>query len=257
MSETPNALATSQLDSAERPGLNGVICFFTEPEKALAFYREHGFFVQPNMLSEEECQHYIDTAQGFKNAKNGSYRPQMMPHRQSDVFMQALKHKKTKLVMDALLGGNAAGLQTEFFFCKPGTRGFSLHQDNFYVEAEHGKFASAWNALTDTYADKGGLIVYPGTNKEDNLPTEKLFLHADFGQDPNANNEQTVVPEQYKPMNAEVPKGATLFIHGHLVHGSNKNATDEFRYVLLNTYVAQGHSFRPGRYAQREEVLLD
>lgn len=236
---------------------SGIICFFTEPQKALAYYAEHGFFIQPNVMSNEMCAEYIEEAHTLDNAKNGTFRPEMMPHRRSALFLDALKNKKIATIMEALLGGKPAGLQTEFFYCKPGTRGFSLHQDNFYVEAPHGAFASAWCALTDTYAQKGGLIVYPGTNKEGNLPTKKLSLAEDKGQDPNANNEQTIVPEKYRPMNAEVPKGAALFIHGHLVHGSNQNQTDEFRYVLLNTYVKQGENFRSGRYAQREEVLLD
>lgn len=180
----------------------------------------------------------------------------MMPHRTNPIYLEAMRHPKIAAIMNQLISGRAMGLQTELFYCKPGTRGFSLHQDNFFVQAPLGAFASAWIALTDTYPEKGGLIVYPGSHKEGLLPVRKLTLDKDTAQDPNANNEETIVPPQYPAVNASVPKGAALFIHGHLVHGSNPNKTNEWRYVLLNTYVREGESFRAGNYAQREAIGL-
>jgi ectoine hydroxylase-related dioxygenase (phytanoyl-CoA dioxygenase family) len=180
----------------------------------------------------------------------------MMPHRVNDIYLQAMRHPALVNIINRLVDGKAVGLQTELFYCKPGTRGFSLHQDNFFVQAPFGAFASAWVALTDTYAEKGGLIVYPGTHKEGLLPVKKLEMAKDAAQDPNANNEETIVPEKYQVVNASVPKGAVLFIHGHVVHGSNPNQTDEWRHVLLNTYIREGEEFRPGNYARREAVQL-
>jgi phytanoyl-CoA hydroxylase len=230
--------------------------FFTQPEESLAFYQEKGFFIEENLFSDEECAQLIQAASDLENAKNATYRPQMMPHRTNPLYLNAMRKPALTHIINQLVGGKAAGLQTELFYCKPGTRGFSLHQDNFFVQAPLGTFASAWIALTDTYFEKGGLIVYPGTHKEGLLPVRKLTLSKDSAQDPNANNEETVVPPHYPLLNANVPKGAALFIHGHLVHGSNTNQTDEWRYVLLNTYIREGEYFRPGNYAQRETVEL-
>lgn len=232
------------------------ISFFTDPEKAMAQYHEFGYHIEENVFSDEECQQYINAAHELENAKNGTYRPFMMPHRENPIFVNAMKKSAINTIISSMVGGQAAGLQSEFFYCKPGTRGFSLHQDNFYVEAKDGVFASAWTALTDTHQEKGGLIVYPGTHKESNLPVRKLSLPPEAGQDPNANNEETIVPPQYQAVNASVPKGAVLFIHGHIVHGSNPNKSNEWRYVLLNTYIKSGETFRPGNYAQRAEISL-
>jgi ectoine hydroxylase-related dioxygenase (phytanoyl-CoA dioxygenase family) len=232
------------------------LSFFSDPEEAFAAYVESGFHIEENVFTPEECAALIDASSQLENAKNGTYRPQMMPHRTDDIFLQAMRKPALKTIMNKLVDGKAMGLQTEFFYCKPGTRGFSLHQDNFFVQAPMGVFASAWIALTDTYFEKGGLIVYPETHKEGLLPVRKLNLDKDTSQDPNANNEETVVPPQYKIMNAKVPKGAALFIHGHLVHGSNPNTTDEWRFVLLNTYIREGEAFRAGNYAQREAIEL-
>jgi phytanoyl-CoA hydroxylase len=230
--------------------------FLTSPEKALADYHELGYHIEPNVFSDEECNTLIKASHELEDAKKGIFRPSMMPHRQNELYTQAMKKSSIVNIIHSLVGGQPAGLQSEFFYCKPGTRGFSLHQDNFYVEAEYGVFASAWCALTDTYLEKGGLIVYPESHKAGGLPTQKLNLSQDASQDPNANNEEVIVPPCYSLYNAAVPKGAALFIHGHLVHGSNPNLTNDWRYVLLMTYIKSGAAFRAGRYAKREEVAL-
>jgi phytanoyl-CoA hydroxylase len=222
----------------------------------LEFYYEYGYYIEENIFSDAECNNLIEASKTLPNYLEGTYRPMMMPHRINENYMQALRHPALVLSMTQLVGGKPAGLQTELFYCKPGTRGFSLHQDNFFVEAPAGAFASAWCALTDITPEKGGLIVYPGTHKEGLLPRKTLNLPSDSGQDPNANNEETIVPPGYKPINPHVPKGAALYIHGYLVHGSLQNMTDDWRYVLLNTYIREDEPFRPGRYAQREAVEL-
>lgn len=217
-------------------------------------YEEEGYAIQPDVFSPAEREMLIAAGRELEDFKAGITKPAMMPHRENDVFLQAMKNPKIVATMEKILGGTVSALQTEFFYCKPGTRGFSNHQDNFFVQAPMGAFGSAWVALTDTYKEKGGLIVYPGTQAEGLLPVRKLELSKDAGQDPNANNEECVIPAQYPPMNASVPAGSALYIHGHLVHGSNPNATDEWRYVLLITYVRKGEAFRAGKYAQRAEV---
>lgn len=230
--------------------------FLTAPELALRDYYELGYHIEPDIFSQEECANLIAASLELEEAKQGIFRPCMMPHRQNPIYKEAMKKPALAQIISLLVGGQASGLQSEFFYCKPNTRGFSLHQDNFYVEAEYGSFASAWVALTDTYEQKGGLIVYPKTHKEGQLPTRKLNLAQDASQDPNANNEEVIVPPAFASYNVSVPKGAALFIHGHLVHGSNPNLTNDWRYVLLLTYIKSGQPFRAGRYAKRAEVVL-
>lgn len=229
----------------------------------LAAYQRDGFYIQENVYSDEDCAALIEASKDLESYKTGVFKPQMMPHRTHEIYLKALKNPVIVASIAQAVGGTPVGLQTEQFYCKPGTRGFSLHQDNFFVEAPYGVFASAWCALTDTYAEKGGLIVYPGTHKAPGqtarggtLPVRKIEVAKDLGQDPNANNEETIVPPEFKPINARVPKGAVLYIHGHVVHGSNPNTTQEWRHVLLSTYIREGQPFRPGNYAQRAPVKL-
>jgi phytanoyl-CoA hydroxylase len=223
----------------------------------LKFYQENGYLIVEDVFTHAECDAMIEGSQQFENFKNGTHRPSMMPHREYELYLKAMAKPKLAAQIAQMVGGKPSGIQTEFFFCKPGTRGFSLHQDNFFVEAPMGQFASAWCALTDVTPENGSLIVYPGTHKEGLLPVRKLELAPVAGQDPNANNEECVVPPQYLPIFPSVPKGAALFIHGHLVHGSNPNKSDRWRQVLLCTYLKAGAPFRAGKYAQRAEVELE
>lgn len=222
----------------------------------LAEFDKNGFHIEKNAISLDMCDKLISQSHTLDNAKSGTYRPQMMPHRSDPHYLEALKTPKIVNAIRLFCKGEPVGLQTEFFFCKPGTPGFSLHQDNFFVEANYGVFLSAWIALTDTCPENGGLIVYPGSHKESLLPVAKKNVLASASQDPNANNEECLVPDQYSAINVSVSKGSALFIHGNLVHGSNMNMSDGFRYVLLCTYIKMGEKFRVGKYAQRNIVEL-
>jgi ectoine hydroxylase-related dioxygenase (phytanoyl-CoA dioxygenase family) len=218
-------------------------------------FNEQGFFVEENVLSSDYCDQLIEESRTLENYIKGTYSPQMMPHRMNRTYLEALRHPKIVASITEIVGGEAVGLQTEFFYCKPGTQGFGKHQDNFFVEAAPEKFASAWCALTDVTVENGALIAWPGTHKEGLLPVRKVTVEKDSGQDPNANNEECVIPPQYMPINLHVSKGSVCYIHSHLVHASNSNKTqDRWRQVLLCTYIRKGEKFRPGRYAQRKAV---
>ncbi len=231
--------------------------FFNDRDQALENYRKNGFHVEEGVFTGEQCQNYIDVANQLSAAKIGDFKPFMMPHRERSEFLTAMKDKKIVEIINSLVGGKAVGLQSQFFFCKPGTRGFSMHQDNFFVQAKQDVFVSAWIALVDTTPYNAGLIVYPGTHVEGDLPVRKLDLQKDKNQDPNANNEEVVIPNQYKEMHLSIKKGSVLFIHGHVVHGSNPNLSNSDRSVLLNTYIKEGEAFRSGVYAQRAPLDLN
>lgn len=241
---------------SKQKALDGAFSFYQNSEEAYANYQEYGFHVEKNLIDHDYCDLLIKHSNDLSAAKINDFKPFMMPHREIPVYIEALKNKKVVEIVGRLVGGKPVALQSQFFFCKPGTRGFSLHQDSFFVQAPFGNFVSAWIALVDTTPQNGGLTVYPESHKEGELPVRKLQIEWDGKQDPNANNEETVVPEKYSIENLSIPKGSVLFIHGHVVHGSNTNTSDSSRYVLLNTYIKDGELFRKGNYAQREPMQV-
>ena len=233
-----------------------LISFSKEPERALAEFHGRGYFVAPNVLSADFCDLLIASAQGFSNAVEGHFRPIMHPHLLDPLFMQALSHPKIVVVMNAILHGKVNGLQTEFFYGKPGVRGFAPHQDNFFVEAENSTFASAWIALADVGPDNGGLYGFPGTHALGKLPVRPLQTGTVEGQDPNANNEETVIPHGFASIDITAPKGSVVFLHAYFVHGSHINTSNDYRYALLCTYIREGAHYRSGKYARRAAIPL-
>src|SRR5579871_3014506 len=234
-----------------------MVSFARDPELAMLSYRALGFHVEYDVWTKEECEALIQASHELPSYRGGSFVPVMHPHRVDPRFLAALKNPKIVAVMKRLLAGKVNGLQTELFFGRPGTPGFSNHQDNYYVEAKPDAFASAWCALEDTSPANGGLIGYPGSHREPILPVRQVPNppSTENRQDPNANKVECIVPNGYEAVQLTVPQGAVVFLHSHFVHGSNPNTTgDRFRHVLLSTYLRQGEQFRPGRYSMRNEV---
>lgn len=237
-----------------RKELEQLPSFATDPEAALASYRQLGFHIEYNVWTASECAALIKAAEKFPSFKDQTFAPAMQPHREEPIFLSALSKPTIVTIMEQLVEGRVSGLQTQFFFCPPGTPGFSMHQDNFYVEAKRDAFASAWTPLQDVSPEKGSLIVYPGSHRESILPIEPIEQAQSISQDINANRQQVVLPSGYEPVDLFVPMGATVFLHGYTVHASHQNRTNQFRNVLLMTYIRSGESFRPGFSARRAEV---
>jgi ectoine hydroxylase-related dioxygenase (phytanoyl-CoA dioxygenase family) len=237
--------------------MNKCISFFDEPEQALNNYHEIGYHIEYNVLSVDDCQIIKTNSHLLSSARDNVFTPVMMPHRENPFFLTYMKNTKIIEIMSKLLNGEISGLQSQFFYMKPGTIGFTPHQDNYFVQAENDAFASAWIALDDTAQSNGGLIVYPKSHLLGLLPVKKTQIIDKSAQDPNAYRTQVELNESYHPINIEVPIGAVLFLHSCIVHGSNENkSADQWRHVLLNTYIRQGEHFRPGRDAKRKEVSL-
>jgi len=230
--------------------------FRSAPELAYAQYLEDGYFVEDAVISPEDCHQLIAAAWELPDAKQGDLKPAMQPHRLNPLFLNTVRLPTIVSTIERLIGGRGVGLQTEFFYCKPGVRGFAKHQDNYFVEAPDDSFASAWIALTDVSPENGGLYGYPGSHKEGRLPVRPIDVGVVAGQDPNANNEETIIPDRYQAVDIMARTGSVVFLHSQFVHASRANNSQDFRYALLCTYIREGAPFRPGRYAQRGPIPL-
>jgi ectoine hydroxylase-related dioxygenase (phytanoyl-CoA dioxygenase family) len=179
-----------------------------------------------------------------------------MPHRAHPVFMEMMRYPPIVAIVERILGGTASGLGGEFFYMKPGTSGFSSHQDNAYVQAPPDAFISVWTALTDVDGENGGLVFYPGSQKFGALETRKIERPVGAGQNPGAQAIESVMPVEVEGVTMALRRGSTVFFHSHLVHSSNENRSDRFRYSFLATYLLKGQPFRAGRAQARQEVEL-
>jgi ectoine hydroxylase-related dioxygenase (phytanoyl-CoA dioxygenase family) len=230
--------------------------FRTDPAHALQLYRERGYHVEEDLVPAEMIARVLAAAMEQPNAANGLFPPIPMPHRVHPVFLEMMRFGPIVDIVERLLGGRASGLGGEFFYMKPGTPGFSRHQDNAYVQAPPDSFLSVWTALTDVDASNGALTLYPGTHKLGALQTRELAQVTGPGQNPGAQAIECVLPEEFDDLIMAMRRGSTVFFHSQLVHASNPNRSSRFRYSFLATYLLKGAPFRPGRAQQRSEVEL-
>jgi phytanoyl-CoA hydroxylase len=220
-------------------------------------YHDQGFSVVEGLFSAEECQALQKIAERLPSFLSGDLLPVMNPHREQPELLSAMRDDRVLSVVRRLMDGTPLGLQTQYFFCRPGTRGFSAHQDNYYVRAPEDKFVSAWLALEDVAADNGALIVLPGSHREPVLEVRDIAQPSTFGQDPNHNRQECVTDTPYPRVSVAVRQGGVVFLHSHVIHSSNDNVTTgRFRRVLLMTYLAEGAPFRPGYIAKRQTFDL-
>jgi len=220
-------------------------------------YSDHGFSVVEKLFSPAECLAMQKIAERLPNFRSGSMLPVMNPHREQPELLATMADERLVSIVRQLMDGTPLGLQTQYFFCRPGTRGFSAHQDNHYVRAPENKFVSAWLALDDVTAKNGALIVQPGSHQEPILEVRDIPQPSTFGQDPNHNRQECVTERSYPQVSVSVNQGDVVFLHSHVIHSSNDNTTtDRFRRVLLMTYLAEGADFRPGYIAKRQTFAL-
>ena len=223
---------------------------------ALARYWDRGFHLEEDLIPDQIIRRVMAVAMEQPNAKSGQFPPIPMPHRVHPVFLELMRFAPIVAIVEQLVGGKASGLGGEFFYMKPGTPGFSKHQDNCYVQAPPDRFVSVWTALTDVDADNGPLTFYPGTHTLGALPTRELGQVTGPGQNPGAQAVECVLPRAFDDMTMIMRRGSTVFFHSQLVHSSNANRSDRFRYSFLATYLLKGAPYRPGSAQQRAEVDL-
>jgi ectoine hydroxylase-related dioxygenase (phytanoyl-CoA dioxygenase family) len=219
-------------------------------------YLERGYHIEDSLVPDGMIQRVMDVALEHPHAKGGIFPPIPMPHRVHPVFLDMMRFGPIVDIVEGILGGTASGLGGEFFYMKPGTPGFSSHQDNAYVQAPPDAFISVWTALIDVTRENGALIFYPKTHKLGAIETREVRRPLGPGQNPGAQATECIMPDDVEGMTMFLHRGSTVFFHSQLVHSSNDNRSNDFRYSFLATYLLKGQPFRPGGAQKRQEVEL-
>jgi ectoine hydroxylase-related dioxygenase (phytanoyl-CoA dioxygenase family) len=169
----------------------------------------------------------------------------MHPHRYSDKVRDWLIHPEVAAVLEVLLGKPALGVQTMYYFKPPGAKGQGMHQDNFYLVSAPATCIAAWTAIDAADLENGCLYVAPGSHRRDILCPDKAKSDTWFEY---GDSHIAPFPRDLKPIPVTVPKGATLFFGGNLVHGSGPNRTqDRSRRTFIGHYIDEA-SERVGKH---------
>ena len=184
------------------------------------------------MFFNSQCNKLIEEASSLVD---NDFTPLMNKHHSSKEIFSFISNKKVISIVEDYFQVQQWAYKPSFF--SPLKRGFNPHQDNTFVQAKENTFISAWVALTDVSSKNGGLIIWPQTHLAKQLLFDKTIEKKITHQDPNANSSITIIPENYKPFSPILKKGSVLFIDKWLVHASNTNMSESFRYSLLCTYI--------------------
>jgi len=214
----------------------------------LTSYRQEGYLVVPDLLTEAEIEAFLSHEQARKDPANFG----LQGHRTDPQFQYLATHPRILTGVRQIQGGPACIVQTMLLNKRPkGGQGIALHQDSHYLPNEPNTLMACWLALTDTDAANGGLCVVPGSQREGlrsahrTLNTEE---HASWETEHTMSDRhgkqwtQTLVSFEIDDIAPErivrltVPRGAGVFFTGMTVHGSYANRSETRPRIAFATH---------------------
>lgn len=224
-------------------------------DEQIADFSRDGFCVARGLFSADEVMEIRDVfmqqaAQGHvdglfdQNSNRDSMDPldqfprMMQPHRRPDlqvgqVAMKYMLDARVEAYLTALTASPVVAAQSMFYYKPGGARGQALHQDNFYLRVKPGTCYAAWAAIDAATVENGGLMVVPGSHREE--------IACPAAADPAVSftTEFVAPPEGTEPVPVELAAGDVLFFGGSVIHGSYPNNSADFRRAFICHYVPE------------------
>ena len=209
-------------------------------EQDLAEFREVGYFIAPDVFSDQECdvalehieQAAFELALGDPDAGPLSYRPMM--HLLSPELTEIATDARWAPIVLPLLGTGDARLYWEQAVSKPPQARTELpwHQDNGYTPLVPEEYVTCWLALDDAYEGNGCLWVIPGSHHHGTQRHVNDGSGGPFrvGHDGPA-ADGIAVP---------VSRGSVLVFSSLVMHRSGPNTTDDPRRAWIIQFCSAG-----------------
>jgi phytanoyl-CoA hydroxylase len=214
-------------------------------QEQIDHYDKHGYLLIRKGCSEDMIDAYnahiyhlrslpIDEMEPWvKNRmhlENGNYSEKtrfttrvFCPHQYDSFSLQMMKLPIIRGAVAQLLGDEAMGIQSMYFFKEPGASGQAAHQDYNYIRNEPNTLIGVWMAMDDTDEENGCLWVLPGSHRFG------LLKHGDVKNrkehDPDMSEIEEIDLTQEIPVVME--KGDILIIHNLVVHSSLRNRSPD------------------------------
>ena len=226
----------------------------------MGFLNSNGYIVVDDVFSRQQTQEFLDTF--LERAKqNGNHNLDEMLHIHKEVptALDILRNPDVVGIVEQVLRGESSGLQTSCVFKMANTPSakyaWEPHQDNSYVRANPNEYIAVDLVLDDHLPGNGCMYVYPGSHKEPLLPYESNQTFGKLSNNPG--NRVKDIPKHYEKIELRLKKGSVLILHGHVIHGSSSNNSENaWRPILLMGFIRKGAKFSPGRTAKREPIDL-
>ena len=229
-------------------------------QEQMGFLNYNGYIVVDDVFSRQQTQEFLDTfLERAKQIGNHNLDEMLHIHKEVPTALDILRNPDVVGIVEQVLRGESSGLQTSCVFKMANTPSakyaWEPHQDNSYVRANPNEFIAVDVALDDHLPGNGCMYVYPGSHKEPLLPHESNQTYGKLSNNPG--NRVKDIPKHYEKIELRPKKGSALILHGHVIHGSSSNNSENaWRPMLLMAFIRNGAKFSPGRTAKRETIDL-
>ncbi len=213
-------------------------------DEQVHFFNENGYLILREACSKDLIEIYkkhtfnlasreIPEKAEFVEKAKFSFRL-FNPHLSDSFSLQVMKLPLIRGAMAQLMGDEAVGVQSMFFFKEPGSKGQAAHQDYEYIRHDPNTMIATSIAIETNDEENGCLRVIPASHKLGLLPHGKvknLLEHTD-----ESTETEGVDLSQEIPVIMEA--GDILFFHSLLIHSSTRNkTTDRFRRSYVCHYI--------------------
>jgi phytanoyl-CoA hydroxylase len=155
------------------------------------------------------------------------------PHLHDGFSLQMMKLPIVRGSLAQLLGAEAVGVQSMYFYKEPGSPGQAAHQDYFYIRNEPNTLTAAWIAMEQVNEENGCLWVIPGSHKLGMLPhgaVKNLQEHEAWTDEVEGIDLQKEIP-------VILDQGDILLFDSLLIHSSTRNRSDRWRRSYVCHYL--------------------
>lgn len=223
------------------------ISFLTKEQKE--HYNSNGYVIIKNCYSESKIKDLVQIYKEIwiEKIANGelvqnleqpiqSLFPRLKDyHKENPEILDFVLSPKVMDIVEELMGEEACLVSTNYYFKGPGTLGVPFHQDNYGIGVTPGTCLAVWVSLDQASPVNGGMRVAPGSHKMPLLTPKKI---RDSQADTFAGYVQVLeLPQEYELVELVTDPGDIVIYHGHLIHDSLNNTTeDEFRRSIISHY---------------------
>lgn len=171
------------------------------------------------------------------------------PHKHDSFSRQMMKLPIVRGALAQLMGSEAVGVQSMYFYKEPGSPGQASHQDYYYIQDDPMTMIAAWIAMEESVDEENGCLwVMPGTHRLGllshgavrNLEEHESWTH------------ETENVDTHLQIPVVMEKGDIVLFSELLIHSSNKNRSkDRWRRSYVCHYIRED-----SRVLKREDLRV-
>jgi phytanoyl-CoA hydroxylase len=247
--------------------------------QALEDYRRNGYLILTEVFTPAEVaqmhEAWTKIADERSAAGKKPYANLLMTHVSNPGVASVVRNPLLVKSVEAVLGGRIELIQSQLMHGRPGSKGFSPHQDNFFNRAEpKDDIIAAWIAVEPVDRENGSLAAYPRSHVDGLVKTRRDWFYlvtrsldiaksllrivmpkGRVGPDDSGVVERYAyasAPKGVQAIPVALAPGSVALMHGDLIHFSYPNQTESrFRRSLVANFIRVGTKFAAGPLTRR------